>query len=142
MFSDHVGLNMFFNESPNDFLKESATLYSMELERLQSVFYFPEEVAFQLSSVEYDLIYSILPMDYVTYVICDLNQVRLSMNPSQVRLLIKRFAEVSSWVTHLIISQPTHDDRRNMLCFILRSAETCWNIGNFNGATEILYGLT
>ncbi|KRZ11348.1 1-phosphatidylinositol 4,5-bisphosphate phosphodiesterase epsilon-1 [Trichinella zimbabwensis] len=142
MFSDHVGLNMFFNESPSDFLKESATLYSMELERLQSVFYFPEEVAFQLSSVEYDLIYSILPMDYVTYVICDLNQVRLSMNPSQVRLLIKRFAEVSSWVTHLIISQPTHDDRRNMLCFILRSAETCWNIGNFNGATEILYGLT
>ncbi|KRY76733.1 1-phosphatidylinositol 4,5-bisphosphate phosphodiesterase epsilon-1 [Trichinella pseudospiralis] len=142
MFSDHVGLNMFFNESPSDFLKESATLYSMELERLQSVFYFPEEVAFQLSSVEYDLIYSILPMDYVTYVICDLNQVRLCMNPSQVRLLIKRFAEVSSWVTHLIISQPTHDDRRNMLCFILRSAETCWNIGNFNGATEILYGLT
>ncbi|KFD72382.1 hypothetical protein M514_01694 [Trichuris suis] len=133
---------LFVSESLNGFLEESATLYSLELERLQSVFYFPEEVAFQLSAIEYDLVYSISPMDYVTYVICDLNQVRLNLNPSQVRMLIKRFAEVSSWVTHLILSQPSHEDRRNMLCFIVRAAETCWNIGNFNGATEILYGLS
>ncbi|CDW53051.1 1 phosphatidylinositol 4,5 bisphosphate [Trichuris trichiura] len=138
---------LFVSESLSGFLEESATLYSLELERLQSVFYFPEEVAFQLSAIEYDLVYSISPMDYVTYVICDLNQVRLNLNPSQVRMLIKRFAEVStrrvsSWVTHLILSQPSHEDRRNMLCFIVRAAETCWNIGNFNGATEILYGLS
>uniref|UniRef100_A0A5S6QM85 Phosphoinositide phospholipase C n=1 Tax=Trichuris muris TaxID=70415 RepID=A0A5S6QM85_TRIMR len=133
---------LFVSESLSGFLEESSTLYSLELERLQSVFYFPEEVAFQLSAVEYDLVYSITPMDYVTYVICDLNQVRLNLNPSEVRVLIKRFAEVSSWVTHLILSQPSHEDRRNMLCFIVRTAETCWNIGNFNGATEILYGLS
>jgi hypothetical protein len=52
-----------------------------------------------------------------------------------------RFVQVSSWVTHLIITQPTHDDRKAVLSCILRVALSCWNIGNFNGAMEIVAGL-
>jgi len=49
--------------------------------------------------------------------------------------------QVSSWVTHLIITQPTHEDRKAVLSCILRVALSCWNIGNFNGAMEIVAGL-
>lgn len=62
---------------------------------------------------------------------------------------------MSSWITHVIVSQPTHDDRKIALSAIMRIVETCWNIGwetileyqptinlgNFNGAVEILMGL-
>lgn len=50
-------------------------------------------------------------------------------NPSLVKNLVKRLSEVSSWITHIIISQPTHDDRKNCLSAIIRIIETCWNIG-------------
>lgn len=49
--------------------------------------------------------------------------------------------QVSAWVTHIIITQPTHEDRKAVLSCILRLASTCWNIGNFNAAVEILVGL-
>lgn len=62
--------------------------------------------------------------------------------------------QVSSWITHVIVSQPTHDDRKVALTAIIRIIETCWNIGellqislsilllgNFNAAVEILMGL-
>lgn len=39
------------------------------------------------------------------------------------------------------MSQPTHDDRKIALTAILRIVETCWNIGNFNAAVEVLMGL-
>ena len=80
-------------------------------------------------------------MDYVRYVSCDLTSVPVSENPSPVRNLVKRLSEVSSWITHVIVSQPTHDDRKVALTAILRIVETCWNIGNFNAAVEVLMGL-
>ncbi|CAJ0572763.1 unnamed protein product, partial [Mesorhabditis spiculigera] len=120
---------------------EPITLFRLELERLQYIVHFPEEVAYQLSFTEYQLFYSIQPMEYVRYVSCDLTQVPVQDNPSPVKTLVKRLSEVSSWVTHLIVSQPTHDDRKTTLNAILRIIETCWNIGNFNGAVEILMGL-
>ncbi|CAJ0927914.1 unnamed protein product, partial [Mesorhabditis belari] len=120
---------------------EPITLFRLELERLQYIVHFPEEVAYQLSLTEYQLFYSIQPMEYVRYVSCDLTSVPVTDNPSPVKTLVKRLSEVSSWVTHLIVSQPTHDDRKATLNAILRIIETCWNIGNFNGAVEILMGL-
>ncbi|WKY15760.1 hypothetical protein Q1695_000889 [Nippostrongylus brasiliensis] len=120
---------------------EPITLFRLELERLQYILHFPEEVAFQLSTTEYELFYSIQPMDYVRYVSCDLTSVPISENPSPVRSLVKRLSEVSSWITHVIVSQPTHDDRKVALTAILRIIETCWNIANFNAAVEVLMGL-
>ncbi|TMS36072.1 hypothetical protein L596_003331 [Steinernema carpocapsae] len=120
---------------------EPITLFRLELERLQYILHFPEEVAFQLSATEYQLFYGISPMDYVRYVSGDLTSVPVIDNPSPVRNLVKRLSEVSSWITHVIVSQPTHDDRKVALISIMRMIETCWNIGNFNAAVEILMGL-
>lgn len=49
--------------------------------------------------------------------------------------------QVSAWITHTIINQPTHDDRKAILSCILRLLQACWNIGNFNAAVEVLAGL-
>ena len=49
--------------------------------------------------------------------------------------------QVSSWVTHLIVSPPSHDERKAVLSCLIRAAVICWNLGNFHGATEIVVGL-
>ncbi|VDK45135.1 unnamed protein product [Anisakis simplex] len=95
----------------------------------------------QLSATEYQLFYSIQPMDYVRYVSCDLTSVPVIDNPSPVRNLVKRLSEVSSWITHVIVSMPTHEDRKTALTCIIRMIDACCNIGNFNAAVEILMGL-
>ncbi|CAJ0933262.1 unnamed protein product, partial [Mesorhabditis belari] len=125
-----------------NFSLEPVTLFRLELERLQYILHFPEEVAYQLSHTEYQLFYGIQPMDYVRYVICDQTGISVLENSSPVRSLVKRLSEVSSWITHVIVSQPTHDDRKIALASILRIIETCWQIGNFNAAVEILTGLS
>lgn len=49
--------------------------------------------------------------------------------------------QVSSWVTQLIVTQATHEDRKAVLSCILRLAVYCCALGNFNSAVEILCGL-
>nr|CAD7572890.1 unnamed protein product [Timema californicum] len=136
--------------------------HTEELEALQKLLHFPEEVALRLADAEYHLFYQVPPIDYLRQVTLDLGgggdviggglaephhthsadgaSASSTVKPS-VRSLIKRFKEVSSWVTHLIITQPTHEDRKAVLSCILRVALSCWNIGNFNGAMEIVAGL-
>ncbi|KAL3102215.1 hypothetical protein niasHS_003624 [Heterodera schachtii] len=120
---------------------EPITLFRLELERLQYILHFPEEVAFQLSSTEYQLFYNICSLDFVRFVGCDLANISAQDNPSPVKNLVKRLSEVSSWITHIIISQPTHEERKSCLAAIMRVVDTCWNIGNFNATIEILLGL-
>lgn len=74
--------------------EEPITLYRLELERLQYIFHFPEEVAFQLSNAEYRLFYGVKPIDFVRYVSCDLTSVPIIDNSSPLRNLVKRFSEV------------------------------------------------
>ncbi|XKL64543.1 hypothetical protein PGB90_004629 [Kerria lacca] len=114
-------------------------IYTIELESFQKLLHFPEEVALSLSEVENNLFYQVPPIDYLRQVTLDLGGPPNSR--VTVRTLVERFNEVSSWITHLIIMQPTHEDRKGILSCILRVAVTCWNIGNFNGAMEILAGL-
>jgi len=52
-----------------------------------------------------------------------------------------RALQVSAWVTHIIINQSSHDDRKAILSCILRLLQSCWNIGNFNAVAEIVNGL-
>ncbi|XP_071051553.1 1-phosphatidylinositol 4,5-bisphosphate phosphodiesterase epsilon-1-like isoform X1 [Onthophagus taurus] len=125
--------------------------YCAELEELQELLHFPEEVALRLADTEYQLFYQVPPIDYLRQVTLDLgggtgtSSETLSGNSSTARssvaTLIKRFNEVSAWITQLIISQPTHDARRAVLSCVLRVALSSWNIGNFNGAMEIIAGL-
>ncbi|XP_076030317.1 1-phosphatidylinositol 4,5-bisphosphate phosphodiesterase epsilon-1-like isoform X2 [Oratosquilla oratoria] len=126
----------------------SSMLYSEELERLQKILHFPEEVALQLTQVEYELFYRVPAIAYVRHVTTDLRSrsrrdpCMSSSGSCDVEQLSKRYKEVSSWITHVIVSQPTHEDRKAILSCILRVALACWNIGNFNGAMEIITGLT
>ncbi|CAM1326028.1 PLCE1 (predicted) [Pycnogonum litorale] len=121
--------------------------YTAELEHLQKILHFPEEVALALTKTEYDLFYQVQPWQYIRHIIVDLSLHGSCYNehrrhhPTTTQSLIQRFNEVSSWVTHIIISQPTHDDRKAVLSCILRTALTCWNIGNFNTSMEIVAGL-
>ncbi|XP_063888080.1 1-phosphatidylinositol 4,5-bisphosphate phosphodiesterase epsilon-1-like isoform X4 [Scylla paramamosain] len=119
-------------------------LYSEELEGLQKLLHFPEEVALKLTEVEYDLYYRVPPIAYIRHVTSDLRPPRHAQPPSYTQTvahLTKRFKEVSSWITHVIVSQPTHEDRKAVLSCILRVALSCWNMANFNGAMEIITGL-
>ena len=38
---------------------------SAELDRLESLLHFPEEVALRLTDIEYDLFYSVAPIHYI-----------------------------------------------------------------------------
>ena len=51
-------------------------LYSDELERLQKLLHFPEEVALQLTEVEYDLFYRVAPIAYIRHVTTDLGYLK------------------------------------------------------------------
>ncbi|XP_049820565.1 1-phosphatidylinositol 4,5-bisphosphate phosphodiesterase epsilon-1-like isoform X2 [Aethina tumida] len=157
-------------------LASAQTTHCAELEELQELLHFPEEVALRLADTEYQLFYQVPPIDYLRQVTLDLGGSTAGGAPtpasaasaeaqtqtiapnattataaatasatgnrsSSVATLIKRFNEVSAWVTQLIISQPTHDARRAVLSCVLRVALSSWNIGNFNGAMEIIAGL-
>uniref|UniRef100_A0A8D9BY52 Phosphoinositide phospholipase C n=2 Tax=Cacopsylla melanoneura TaxID=428564 RepID=A0A8D9BY52_9HEMI len=128
-----------------DGVKRSAVLqvadHSDELECLQRMLHFPEEVAAALTEVEYRLFYNVPPIDYLRQVTLDVGTPSNAAPKSSVRTLVKRFKEVSSWVTHLIITQPAYEDRKCVLSCILRVALSCWNMGNFNSAMEIIGGL-
>ncbi|XP_052101648.1 1-phosphatidylinositol 4,5-bisphosphate phosphodiesterase epsilon-1-like isoform X3 [Mytilus californianus] len=116
--------------------------YSKELEHLRKRLHFPEEVAIMLTNVEHGLFNSILPSHYIRQVTTDLTRGSVvNRKNSSVEDLIQRFNEVSSWVTQLIITQPTFENRKAILSCILRLAFYCWCIGNFNTTMEIVAGL-
>lgn len=82
-------------------------LYSAELERLQKLLHFPEEVALQLTEVEYELYYRVPPIAYVRHVTSDLrprpHADNLPATPS-VAHLTKRFQEVRTAILYRPIS--------------------------------------
>lgn len=80
----------------------------------------------QLSSTEYQLFYGISALEFVRFVGCDLSSsaTHAQDNPSLVKNLVKRLSEVSSWITHVIISQPTHEERKSCLSAIMRVVDT------------------
>ncbi|XP_060069522.1 uncharacterized protein LOC132549598 [Ylistrum balloti] len=121
---------------------EGGSKYSEELENLQRLLHFPEEVAILLTDMEHTLFNEIPPSHYIRQVTTDLSRgSTVYRKLSSVEDLIQRFNEVSSWVTQLIITQPTHEDRKAILSCILRLAFYCWCLGNFNTTMEIVAGL-
>ncbi|KAK0044969.1 1-phosphatidylinositol 4 5-bisphosphate phosphodiesterase epsilon-1-like isoform X1, partial [Biomphalaria pfeifferi] len=120
---------------------EPVSQYTEELERLRKMLHFPEEVAMMLTTTEHKLFCSVPPQHYVRHVTMELSRPLLQKTQMSVEQLIQRFNEVSSWITQLIVTQATHDDRKAVLSCILRLAVYCWVLGNFNSAVEILCGL-
>ncbi|CAH1784522.1 unnamed protein product, partial [Owenia fusiformis] len=120
---------------------DSCTQYTKELDSYQKLLHFPEEVALLITEKEYQLFYKIPPAYYIRQVTMELSKTCLSNKSRTVQDLVQRFNAVSSWVTHLIITQPTHEDRKAVVSCVLRLANSCWNLGNFNATAEILAGL-
>ncbi|XP_053696518.1 1-phosphatidylinositol 4,5-bisphosphate phosphodiesterase epsilon-1-like [Sabethes cyaneus] len=173
-----------------------------ELEELQNILHFPEEVALRITDTEYQLFYQVSSDDFIDESINDLQQ-EFSSNystentliltasdttstscsrnsivcgtreqigttgiaaastavttndssssqqihnksnvfSSKLNLIRKRFYETSAWTNYFVVSQSTHDERKAAFACLLRVAISCWNIGNFNGAKEIVDGL-
>ncbi|XP_041968838.1 1-phosphatidylinositol 4,5-bisphosphate phosphodiesterase epsilon-1-like [Aricia agestis] len=132
-----------------------------ELASLKTLLHFPEEVALRLTDTEYKIFYQVPPIEYLRQVTLDLggegaagvgasgerHMIRRAppthtpQQRSSARTLIRRFNEVSAWVTELVLSGSSTEERKVVLACLLRVALTCWNIGNFNGAMEIAAGI-
>lgn len=75
-------------------------LYFEELDSLQRLLHYPEEVAHRLTEVEYELFYSVPPIAYVRHVTTDLRTNDRPLTPTRgkksntVDALIRRFREV------------------------------------------------
>lgn len=83
----------------------SGTIYKEELEKLQRLLHFPEEMALRLTEVEHQLFYSVDPVHYIRQVTVDLSgkTATPSSQENTVQTLIKRFNEVSN---HSLASHP------------------------------------
>ncbi|XP_076141340.1 1-phosphatidylinositol 4,5-bisphosphate phosphodiesterase epsilon-1-like [Alosa pseudoharengus] len=60
---------------------------------------------------------------------------------SAVEDLVSRFNEVSSWVTWLILTAGTIEEKREVFSYLVHTARCCWNMGNYNAVMEFLAGL-
>ena len=71
-------------------------LYTEELEALQKLLPFPEEVAMRLTEVEHALFNSVPPMYYIRHITLDLSRTSTATRHPNVQDLIQRFNEVSA----------------------------------------------
>lgn len=85
--------------APDD---EGCSKYPKELEGLQKILHFPEEVAVLLTEVESRLFLSVPPADYIRQVTLDLSRgPSTNAKVSKVEDLIHRFNEVDQITVHL-----------------------------------------
>nr|XP_020819726.1 1-phosphatidylinositol 4,5-bisphosphate phosphodiesterase epsilon-1 isoform X2 [Phascolarctos cinereus] len=133
---------------------------SNELVELQHLIQFPEEVACILTEQEQSIYRQVLPVDYLCFLTRDLGNaecqsklpwlkatVSASILTSQnsehnaLENLVTRFNEVSSWVTWLILTAGTMEEKREVFSYLVHIAKCCWNMGNYNAVMEFLAGL-
>ncbi|XP_030643378.1 1-phosphatidylinositol 4,5-bisphosphate phosphodiesterase epsilon-1-like [Chanos chanos] len=129
-----------------------------ELLELHSLIQFPEEVAALLMEQELKLYRRVLPADYLIYLTEDLTHTHNHNNltntlhssiithtqdeqTNSLEDLVARFNEVSSWVTWLILTAGSMEEKREVFSYLVHTARCCWNMGNYNAVMEILAGL-
>ena len=83
---------------------ELCTVHSAELERLQNLLHFPEEVAMSLTDTEFELFNSVPAAYYVRHVTLDLSRTVLMTRKPNVQDLIQRFHEVGDNRCHYALS--------------------------------------
>lgn len=49
--------------------------------------------------------------------------------------------QVSSWVTWLILTAGSMEEKREVFSHLVHVAKCCWNMGNYNAVMEFLAGL-
>ncbi|XP_037134464.1 1-phosphatidylinositol 4,5-bisphosphate phosphodiesterase epsilon-1 isoform X4 [Syngnathus acus] len=135
---------------------------SKELADLQHLVQFPEEVACILTEQEQQLYQRVFPLDYLRFLTRELSSpesqsrrhpnLKASLSapnmPTQtaqrsnaVEDLVARFNEVSSWVTWLVLTASSMEEKRDVFSYLVHVAKCCWNMGNYNGVMEFLAGL-
>uniref|UniRef100_A0A8C5CJ15 Phosphoinositide phospholipase C n=1 Tax=Gadus morhua TaxID=8049 RepID=A0A8C5CJ15_GADMO len=135
---------------------------SRELSDLRSLAQFPEEIACILTQQEQELYQRVFPLDYLCFLTRDLGgtegqtkrhpslKASLSGPPSSthnaqrrnaVEDLVARFNEVSSWVTWLVLTASSMEEKREVFSYLVHTARCCWNMGNYNAVMEFLAGL-
>ncbi|XP_038620358.1 1-phosphatidylinositol 4,5-bisphosphate phosphodiesterase epsilon-1 [Tachyglossus aculeatus] len=141
-------------------LSSNGSGFSKELIELQSLIQFPEEVASILTEQEQNIYRKVLPIDYLCLLTRDLGNAECqhelpcikaslsaSLLPSQngehnpIEDLVTRFNEVSSWVTWLILTAGSMEEKREVFSYLVHVAKCCWNMGNYNAVMEFLAGL-
>ncbi|XP_072335151.1 1-phosphatidylinositol 4,5-bisphosphate phosphodiesterase epsilon-1 isoform X2 [Scyliorhinus torazame] len=133
---------------------------SKELADLRHLIQFPEEIASILTEQEQELYRKVLPLDYLCFLTRDLaNPSCASRSPplktsssapvlgnkngdhNAIEDLAARFNEVSSWVTWLILTAGSMEEKREVFSYLVHVAKCCWNMGNYNAVMEFLAGL-
>nr|XP_033798219.1 1-phosphatidylinositol 4,5-bisphosphate phosphodiesterase epsilon-1 isoform X2 [Geotrypetes seraphini] len=133
---------------------------SKELVALQHLIQFPEEIASILTEQEQELYRKVLPFDYLYFLTRDMGNadsqsqlpsIKASLATSlltskngernTVEGLVTRFNEVSSWVTWLILTAGSMEEKREVFSHLVHVAKCCWNMGNYNAVMEFLAGL-
>ncbi|KAM5237306.1 1-phosphatidylinositol 4,5-bisphosphate phosphodiesterase epsilon-1 isoform 2-T2 [Ctenodactylus gundi] len=141
-------------------LPSSSAGISKELIDLQPLIQFPEEVASILTEQEQDIYRRVLPVDYLCFLTRDLGtpeyqsslpRLKASISASTLTSqngehsaledLVMRFNEVSSWVTWLILTAGSMEEKREVFSYLVHVAKCCWNMGNYNAVMEFLAGL-
>ncbi|KAJ8361500.1 hypothetical protein SKAU_G00180250 [Synaphobranchus kaupii] len=142
-------------------LTPGATGVSEELAALRHLVQFPEEVASVLTEQEQQLYRRVLPLDYLRFLTQDLDapethghhprlQASLSAiaagsvrgsRRNTVEDLVTRFNEVSSWVTWLVLTAGSMEEKREVFSHLVHAARCCWNMANYNAVMELLAGL-
>uniref|UniRef100_A0A4W5NXT3 Phosphoinositide phospholipase C n=1 Tax=Hucho hucho TaxID=62062 RepID=A0A4W5NXT3_9TELE len=136
------------------------TEVNKELSDLCPLVSFPEEMAYVLMEQELHLYSRILPLDYLCFLTLDLGgpdqpqpqgQTHQPVQPhlmagcrrphNAVEDLVTRFNEVSSWVTWMIMTAGSMEEKREVFSCLVHVARCCWNMGNYNTVMEFLAGL-
>lgn len=145
------------NSSP---VPSSSAGISKELIDLQPLIQFPEEVASILTEQEQNIYRRVLPMDYLCFLTRDLSSPECQRSLPRLKAcisesilmsqsgehnaledLVTRFNEVSSWVTWLILTAGSMEEKREVFSYLVHVAKCCWNMGNYNAVMEFLAGL-
>ncbi|XP_075697533.1 1-phosphatidylinositol 4,5-bisphosphate phosphodiesterase epsilon-1 isoform X2 [Rhinoderma darwinii] len=138
----------------------SAVGLSKELVDLQHLIQFPEEIASILTVQEQEIYRKVLPIDYLCFLTKDLGSTECQTNFPDIKTslsttllemkngkyntvegLVSRFNEVSSWVTWLILSAGSMEEKREVFSHLVHIAKCCWNMSNYNAVMEFLAGL-
>ncbi|KAJ3608409.1 hypothetical protein NHX12_025456 [Muraenolepis orangiensis] len=133
-----------------------------ELADLRPLVQFPEEIACILTQQEQELYQRVFPLDYLCFLTRDLGgpegqtrrhpsiKASLSAPPAStqnaqrhnaVEDLVARFNQVSSWVTWLVLTASSMEEKREVFSYLVHTARCCWNMGNYNAVMELLAGL-
>ncbi|KAL7672308.1 hypothetical protein ACOME3_007197 [Neoechinorhynchus agilis] len=121
-----------------------------DIDDLKSLLMFPEEMAIRLTNIEHKIFLNVKPLQYLRFLTLTRNGASGDSSISSttgadstgsVTELLDRYHKVTRFVKRTILSESNFALRRALLLSFLKCASTCWNIGNFNGAMEIVSAL-